>query len=218
MERFFILDKYNTYYNWRLILTAKDVTPPDPKTNYVEIDGMSGSLDLSESLTGEVTYKDRKITASFWTDEGTRKEREILMSNIVARLHGRKIRLIEPDDPDHYFYGRVTIGAPKNTTPFLTFEMSATCDPWRYALHETERRVEIDSSTITNVVINNNGVKTICPLIRITGEVEIIHSDVKTVLTDGEYKLSDIKLYQGANVIGVSGNGSATFVYREATL
>ena len=218
MERFFILDKFNTWYNWRLVLTAKDVTPPEPKTNYVKLDGMSGSLDLSESLTGEITYEDRTVSASFWTDEGTYREREALLRTIVAALHGKKIRIVEPDDPDHYFYGRIKIKSPVNTLPFAEFSIEATCEPWRYALYETERRIEVDSPIVTDVIINNNGVKTLCPIITVTGSVDIVYNETKTTLTAGTYKISDIKLRQGCNIIGVSGNGSVIFAYREAGL
>lgn len=218
MERFFILDQFNTWYNWRLVLTAKDVTPPEPKTNYVDIDGMSGTLDLSESLTGEITYKDRTVSASFWTSEGSHKDREKLLRDIVSALHGKKIKIIEPDDPDHYFYGRVKIKSRKNILPYAEFSIECTCDPWRYALTDSVRRVEGNSQTVTEVIIHNNGVKSLCPDITVTGSVEITYNGVTTALTDGSYKISDIRLRQGVNVIGVSGNGSATFTYKEADL
>ena len=213
MERFFILDKVNTWYDWRLIVTAKDVTPPEPKTNLVDIDGMSGSLDLSESLTGEVTYEDRTVTATFWTDEGSRSDREKLLRDIVATLHGRKVKIIEPDDLEHYFYGRVKIKSWENTLAYAEFTIEATCEPWRYAVNETERIVSVNRETIS-VVINNDGVKTLCPVITVTGSVTIDGAR----LTTGSYLIPDIKLYRGVNVISVSGTGSATFAYREADL
>lgn len=218
MERFFILDNINTWYNWRLVLTSKDVTPPEPKTNYVVLDGMSGSLDLSEALTGEITYEDRIISASFWTDEGTFKDRGRLLQKIIRTLHGRKIRIIEPDDPDHYFYGRVKINSMTNIAPYATFEIECTCEPWRYALNDSVRRVDVNSQAVTEVIIHNNGVKSLCPEITITGSVNITYNGVKTPLTTGSYKISDIRLSQGVNIIGVSGNGSATFTYKEADL
>lgn len=217
MERFFVLDKYNTFYDWRLVLTSKEITPPEPKTNYVEIDGMSGSLDLSESLTGEVAYQDREITATFWTADRSRAERERLLRNIVAALHGKKVKIIEPDDPNHYFYGRVKISAVNNILPYAEIEIEATCEPWRYAIEETSRSIEL-TSTLANIVIRNEGVKTLCPTVTVTNAVNIVHNDTTTALTAGVYKISDLKLYQGANVIGVSGSGSVTFTYREADL
>lgn len=218
MERFFILDKFNTWYDWALVLTAKDITPPEPKTNYVEIDGASGSLDLSESLTGEVTYKDRTVSAAFWTSEGSRNDREKLINKIVSVLHGKKIKIIDPDDPEHYFYGRVNVKSRNNILPYAEFTIEAICEPWRYAINESERRVVVKSSTVTNAVINNNGVKTLCPVITVTGSVTITFEGTKITLSAGSYKISDIKLRQGVNIIGVSGNGSATFTYREADL
>ena len=218
MERYFILDKFNTFYDWRLILTSKDVTPPEPKTNLVELDGMSGSLDLSESLTGDIHYKDRTVSASFWTSEGSYKDREKLLRDIIRSLHGKKIKIIEPDDPKHYFYGRVQIKSQKNILPYAEFSIECTCDPWRYAVNDTVRRVEVDSQTITDVIIHNNGVKTLLPVITVTGAVKITYNGNETNLTDGSYKISDIKLRQGVNIIGVSGTGSVSFTYKEADL
>lgn len=218
MERYFILDKFNTWYDWRLILTAKTVTPPVPKTNYVKIAGMSGTLDLSESLTGGITYEDRTVTATFWTSEGSRKEREKQLRDIVSVLHGKKIKIIEPDDPDHYFLGRVTVKSVKNISPYAEFTINCACDPWRYAINDTVRLVDVNSQSVTDIIIHNNGVKTLNPTITVSGSVDITYNGVKTSLTDGTFKISDIKLRQGVNIIGVSGKGSITFTYKEADL
>lgn len=217
MERFFILDKFNTWYDWRLYLTAKDVTPPEPKTSYIELDGMSGSLDLSEALTGEITYKDRTVTASFWTCEGSFKDRARLLRTIVAALHGKKVKIIEPDDPAHYFYGRIKVKSQKNILAYAEFSIEATCEPWRYAIDDTVRTIEVNGETV-KAVIHNNGVKTLCPILTVTGSVDITHNGVKTSLSAGHYQITDVRLYQGVNTINVSGNGSITFTYKEADL
>lgn len=217
MERYFVLGDFNTWYDWRLILTAKDVTPPEPKTNYIEIDGMDGTLDLTEALAGRVTYKDRKITASFWTSDGSRKERERRIRDIISHLHGRKVKIIEPDDPAHYFYGRVKISGITNKLAYSEFSIEATCEPWRYTLEESVRRVEVDGD-IVEAVISNNGVKSLLPVITVEGSVSLVHKGVITELTAGTYKVSDIRLERGSNVITVSGHGAATFTYREADL
>lgn len=217
MERAFIIDKFNTFSDWRLILTTKSVTPPLAKTNYVNIDGMSGSLDLSEALTGEVTYNDRTVSASFVLTEGSFDERNRLLRDIVNRLHGKKVKLIEPDDPNHYFYGRVTVKTLTNRLPYGEISFEATCDPWRYAINDSVRRVEVNDQTI-DVVINNNGAKTLSPEITVTGSVNIIFNNGSVSLTDGAYKISDLRLYAGVNIIRVSGEGVVTFTYKEADL
>lgn len=218
VERYFILDKFNTWYDWNLILTAKDVTPPEPKTYLVDIDGADGSLDLSESLAGRVVYKDRKLSADFWTDHGNRKDRERMYREIIRSLHGKKIRIIEPDDPEHYFLGRVIVSKLSNNLAYATFTVTATCEPWRYSIEDSVRRINITGSTRKDVVISNNGVKILCPEIIVNGSVTLYFNGSETLLTSGSYKVSDLKLKQGSNVIGVSGNGSVVFKYKEADL
>lgn len=217
MERYFILDKYNTWYDWKLILTSKNIPLAEPKTKLIELDGMSGSLDLSEALTGEVTYKDRIITATFWTDYSTRKDREKLLQTIANAIHGRKVKIVEPDDPDHYFYGRVKMLAPVNNLAYAEFKIECTCEPWRYAINEVYRTVTASSEPIT-VVIRNKGKRTLIPEITANDTVKLAYEGAEVTLTNGTYKVSDLKLKPGTNTITVSGNGSVTFKYREATI
>lgn len=217
MRRVFLIDEFNTWYDWKLTLTAKETPDPEPKTNYVDLGGMSGSLDLSEALTGEVAYGDRTITASFWSSEGTYQEREAVVKQITAALHGKKVKIVEPDDPDHYFLGRVKVKNLTRTQVYMSFDIEAVCEPWRYALEETRRWVEVADIAVA-VVIRNNGVKTLCPDIDVLGSVTLTYNGASVELTDGSYKVTDIKLRQGTNVVEVSGGGAVTFTYREATL
>lgn len=214
--RFFILNNYNTWEDWRLTLTAKEVSPPNPKTNYIDLDGRHGTLDLSEALTGEVVYGDRTVKAKFWTSEGTDTSRVQLIREIIEALHGRKIQIIEPDDPDHYFLGRVQIKPDAHDLVHDEFTMEAVCEPWRYALTQEMHRVEVAGSH--NAVIQNNGVKTLCPTIEVEGSVTLDYNGGTVGLTTGSYKVSDLKLRRGINVVEVSGTGTVTFIYREATL
>lgn len=218
MERAFILGKFNTWNDWRLILTDKSVTPPNIKTNYINIDGRSGTLDLSEALTGEITYDDRTVSAKFWTDNGTYNDRSTLLRNIVANLHGKKIKIIEPDDTEHYFLGRVNIKAQSNILPYATLELEAVCEPWRYRIEDTIRRVEVKGDKVVKVVITNGGVKTLCPEITVDGSITLNYNDVNIPLTQGTYKISKIRLKTGSNLINVSGTGNVIFSYREADI
>lgn len=218
MERAFILDKFNTWVDWRLILTAKSVTPPELNTHYVNIDGRSGSLDLSEALTGEITYQDRTVSASFWTDDGTYTERSQLIRDIVTKLHGKKIKIIEPDDLTHYFLGRVKVKKTSNILPYATIELEATCDPWRYHICDTSRQVNTNGDNVIKAVITNGGVKTLCPEIKVEGSVKLHYDGKEIELTTGDHKISDIRLKSGVTPIGVSGIGSVVFKYKEADI
>lgn len=216
-RRFFILDKFNTWFDWRCTLTAKEIGPAEPKTNYIEIDGAHGSLDFSEALTGEPVYGDRELSASFMCSEGTHQERERLLRRITTALHGRRVKIVEPDDPEHYFMGRVAVVDKQNHQAYMEFTIEAVCEPWRYAQHETTRTVVVSGNGV-DVVICNDGDKTLSPVITVAGSVSVTCNGVTSPLTAGVYKLTSLRLTHGANVVGVSGMGSVVFTYREAAL
>ena len=218
MERQFKIGDFETWIDWDLILTSKDVTPPEPKSMYVDIDGMDGSLDLSESLTGGPVYKDRTVSATFWTDRGSRKDRSALIRDIVNNIHGKKLPIIEPDDPDHYFLGRVKVKDINNIIPYATISIEATCEPWRYLNEDITRYFKVNSLDPTALVFTNEGAKTVCPEIKITGAITLMYDGIETQLSAGVYKISDLKFKQGKNVVEVSGSGSVTFTYKEADL
>lgn len=219
MERFFVFDNYNTWTDWGLILTSKtDIDPPEVKTNYVEIDGMNGSLDLSEALSGEPTYKNRTFSATFATWAGTYDERRALIRSITAVLHGRKMNIFEPDDLNHYFQGRVIIKSVKHTVPLSEITMECTCDPWRYELQETTHVIDINSATPESVQLFNSGRKTVCPTLTVSGDLSFTCCGVTSEATDGIYHVATFKLYSGANTIQVAGSGTLTLTYRRADL
>ena len=64
----------NTITDWDLLMISKNIGEAEAITNYVEIPGRDGTLDLTEAL-GEVKYKNRALTfdfdlfnpTSFWT-------------------------------------------------------------------------------------------------------------------------------------------------------
>lgn len=219
MERCFLFGPYNTWTDWGLILTQKgDLDPPEVMTNYAEIEGMNGSLDLSEALSGEPTYKNRTITASFCAFEGSYEERRRLMQTILSRIHGRKLEIVEPDDPEHYFYGRVKVKNIRHTVPLTEFSVECICEPWRYERLTTVQIFPVSGETPVEIRISNDGRKTVCPEITVTGQVTFTCCGVTSSATDGTYRVSTFKLYQGENSIWISGSGTLQLTYRKADL
>lgn len=215
--RYFTLGKYNTWHDWGLTLTAKDLTPPAPKINQIDIPGAHGSLDLTEALTGEIPYADRTLSASFASSEGSYVERTRLFWEICTALHGKRIEIVEPDDPDHYFLGRVSIAGLEHNQAYMTFRISATCEPWRYAREETVREVYLANEAL-DVVLHNAGVRTVCPDITVDGSVTLIYGDASVTLSSGTYKVTDLRLRHGYTVARLVGRGTVAIRYREAVL
>lgn len=59
--------KYHSYDDFGLILSSVHIPPAAPKTNYVDIPGADGQLDLTEAL-GCVRYQMREAEFVFTTN------------------------------------------------------------------------------------------------------------------------------------------------------
>lgn len=121
----------HTYSDWGLILKSRpEIAPPSPKTEYVDLPGTNGSLDLTESLTGEVVYETREINMVFNVIQDKEEWPEVY-SSILDYLHGRNMKIIMDDDPDYYYVGRVTVDDWKSNPNRSELTMSAIAEPYK---------------------------------------------------------------------------------------
>lgn len=210
-------DDMDTGRDWRLILTSMTIDPPEVKQNFVEVPGRDGDIDITENLDGEVHYKSRPAQFHFFMSEGTYEERVELMRVIRNYLHGRSRKIILPDDDTRYMVGRWTVSGILKNQAYTEFDVSGTCEPYEYSTEEAVRTLPATETKTEHAVVNL-GRKTIVPDITVTGSVSLEYGAYKTTLSEGSYKILDIKLKSGSNIFTVSGNGSITFTYREAVL
>jgi len=210
---------YHTANDWDLILTAKTLTPPIPKTYYVSVPGRDGDLDLSEALSGDIHFENRIAVFSFLSADNTYDDREELFTEIVAQLNGKRLQIIDPDYPGYYLSGRCTVTERTNINAYGTITVEANCDPYKYALEKTTRHVTVASSNGTiSVVCTNSGRQTVTPTITVTGSVTLAFGTTTTTLSAGTYVLPALQFPAGTTTIRVSGNGTVAFTYREAIL
>ena len=121
----------HTYCDWGLMLKkAPEVSPPEPKTHYVDIPGANGAMDLTEMLTGKVQYKNRTIRMEFVTTAG-REEWSVVYSDILNALHGQLLEITLDDDPMHCYTGRVIVGNPTRNGNIVTITMTAEVEPYK---------------------------------------------------------------------------------------
>jgi phage-related protein len=208
---------YHTVEDWGLILSAKSIDPPTPKIVNRNVDGRDGTLDLSRALTGDMKFNDREASFSFLVTEGKQSDRDNMIRNIINAVHGKRLNIIEPDDLDHYFIGECTVKEVYNDKAYGSFTVTAECDPYRYSVNETIRRVTL-STTPIEVVLTNNGRRTLVPTITVSDSVNLVFGTTSASLSAGTHKLSSLALKNGTTALKVSGSGTVTFSYREAML
>lgn len=208
MERYVLFGDLNTYADCGFILQEKTINPPEPKTNYVEIDGADGAIDLTEALSGEIRYRNRTATFVFWTDEGSYEDRVNVVRTFRRTVHGKKMHIVEPDDPNTYMIGRVIITEEFHDLAYSTVTIECICDPFRMSNEIKSQTITLTKSASNiPVEIINTGDKTIAPII----EVLSVHNPVRivqdgmtvAVISEEEstVKVNAVKIKPGTNII-----------------
>ena len=97
----------NTWDIWHMAPKSRPfVSPPQVKTEYVDVPGADGSLDYTEVLTGRPRYANRTGQWDFIVDNGYRNWSD-LYSDILMKLHGKYFdNIVLEDDPYYKWKGR----------------------------------------------------------------------------------------------------------------
>jgi hypothetical protein len=202
-------------------LAEWSLSPPVVVTQYIDIPGRDGSLDLSDALTdGIPRYHDREFSARLECSDGTRMERETLIRDMVNRLDGWKIEIRLPDDDDHYITGRVSVSRLYNDPAHGAVLVTAVCQPWLERTEMTEYSVTAAQIEQT-LVLRNAGRRAVCPVLTVAGagaDVRIAYRNFSYAMSEGSYQLPDLLLTTGEHIVTYSGTGTLTVRYREAVL
>lgn len=103
----------HTLRDWGCAITNSDIiSVPEPNLTVLEIPGRNGRLDLSEALTGDITYGNRTIklelavsvNISTWFNK---------CDYIFRNYHGKIVTVTFDDDLTHYYRGRSAEGSER---------------------------------------------------------------------------------------------------------
>lgn len=135
------LGSKNTYDDWHIVPSSRPVfNPPKQKTNFINIPGGDGALDLSEALTGHPTYNNREGTLEFIVLNGY-QEWNVLYDTILNYLHGKRMNVILEDEPDYYYSGRFAIDNWTSSKDNSTITISYVLDPYKIHVTTGARRL-----------------------------------------------------------------------------
>lgn len=220
-NRKIIFGTYDTDVNGPWTLAGWELSAAEHRTQFVEVPGRDGELDLSTALTdGAPRYGNRTLEVALERSDGTRLEREAAINTMVNWLDGWRMDIRLPDDELHYITGRVHVAKEYNDMAHAAVTVTAVCDPWRYNNHETVLRMTAGADAVSTR-LTNAGRKTVVPTINITGDnasVLLVYGSYSWALGAGVYQLPDLAVPQGGVAITYSGTGELSFTYREAVL
>ena len=189
------------------------VESPEAKTFYVDIPYGDGSIDLTEAVTGKVSYEDRLI--KFVLERLRPKHSwQSYYNNLVKNYHGKTIRLVMPDMEGYHFEGRMSVGQ-FNKGDYLSIRCEVLCKP--YKLKDTITSNTFESTTTEQLVILQNEMMETVPTFTTTAQVTIKHGTNQWTINAGTHTLA-IVLQQGDNQIYLEGNATVTIEYQEGVL
>jgi len=209
--------RFGNYHSWddfSLILSQKIIGTPSPKTETIDIPGGDGVLDLTDFF-GEVKYNNRNLSFEFSTIV-PQSEFMDLFTRVQNALHGQKMQIILDDDAEWQYIGRITVSEWKAEKSIGKLTIDCDCEPFKARLGDTVIYQEVNGTEAT--VILPNGIKSVVPLIDITGNINLTFGTNFWALSEGRYELPAVRLVNGDNTILLSGTGTATFTYRERGL
>ena len=205
---------YHSYYEWGLILSEKEIGSPEPKTNYIEVEGSDAVLDYTEYF-GDIKYKNRLLSFKFTKMKVIPDGFLALYSLVQDTIHGRKMQIILDDDPAYYYLGRVKINEWKSSKKIGEIVIECDCEPYKYKVEETVvAKAVTGSATITLA----NSRKKVVPLITTDAEMSIAFNGYSGTFSAGTFTIPELELVEGNNTVTVTGTGNISFVYREGRL
>lgn len=224
MHGIWINDK-NTLDDFGLVLLADvSIGAPGPKMNYISVPEADGDLDFTGALNGGVVrYAMRQISLNLFPvhdviagtrQPATEEHAAMIRQRLMEEIHGQKVKVWLPDDPQHYFLGRISVG-DKGGFNNTTIPITMTAEPWRYKNLETMVRITEDGA-----VNLSNETRRVVPTFTATDAVTtVVFGEVSHQLTPGNHQFDDIILAPGQNVLEFSNVGDPVVItYQEGVL
>lgn len=221
----------NSYDDFGLILTDKDIGFPEPKLEEVNVIGADGVIDLSEVLNDDIKYKTRKLQFTFTVLKGN-KYWASTVADVANYLHGKKLRIQMDFDPAYYYTGRCKINSFKTSKRLCTITIDAECEPYRLDINGNSEKWLWDTFSFQNGFIRVNAVtvngslqvnlqnqrKIVSPTFTCSTAMTVTFDGVTYNLPKGKTQVLGIRLQYGTNYVTFKGNGTVKIEYQGGAL
>lgn len=190
-----------------IVLEEFDIEIPEPKRVLVDVPGREGQLDMSETVTGYVTYHNRHIHLQLGIvgEEGTCEE---IRNRFFYQFHTKEIQL-EFSHLRGYFKGRLYVEKVTRQHYHYTLLVKVICEPYRYV--DTKIKV-IHLTSVPKTEYFFNLMMHSTPTLQSSGNATIEFENKRYVVRAGQHRLG-IVFKPGTNLLKVSGTGTLTVSY-----
>lgn len=227
----------HSYRDWGLLLKSRPViSPPSPKTVYVDIPGSDGIIDLTESLTGDVKFDNRTIKCEFVVLDARNRWSDIY-SEIMDYLHGQRMRVRLDEDPTYYYEGRLQVNEWKSDKVTSTITIEGDVEPYKMEMFSSLEDWEWDSFNFETGIIRDykeirvdesltftieGRRKSVVPSFTVVSDdgsgLQVRFNGTTYDLPDGTSRVLNIVIRNGENTLYFTGNGTVSIDYRGGRL
>jgi len=203
---------YHSYDDLHLILSKKEIGSPEIKKNEIDVPGADGVLDNTDYF-GDTKYSNRPLKFEF----SVINQDNFLThySEVLDKLHGRKMVIILDEEPDFYYTGRLSVSPFTNEKGIGYISIECDCEPYKKKIDET---VVAKAVTTSTSIILANSRQRVVPLITTDAQFTIAFDGYSGTFNAGTFTIPELELNEGNNIINVTGTGNISFVYREGRL
>lgn len=227
----------HSYRDWGLLLKSRPViSPPSPKTVYVDIPGSDGIIDLTESLTGDVKFDNRTIKCEFVVLDARNRWSDIY-SEIMDYLHGQRMRVRLDEDPTYYYEGRLQVNEWKSDKVTSTITIEGDVEPYKMEMFSSLEDWEWDSFNFETGIIRDykeirvdesltftieGRRKSVVPSFTVASDdgsgLQVRFNGTTYDLPNGTSRVLNIVIKNGTNTLYFTGNGTVSIDYRGGRL
>lgn len=227
----------HSYRDWGLLLKSRPViSPPSPKTVYVDIPGSDGVIDLTESLTGDVKFDNRTIKCEFVVLDARNRWSDIY-SEIMDYLHGQRMKVRLDEDPTYYYEGRLQVNEWKSDKVTSTITIEGDVEPYKMEMFSSLEDWEWDSFNFETGIIRDykeirvdesltftieGRRKSVVPSFTVLSDdgsgLQVRFNGTTYDLPDGTSRVLNIVIKNGTNTLYFTGNGTVSIDYRGGRL
>lgn len=187
--------------------------PPEPKTYTVDVPYADGSIDLTESLYGDVAYNNRNQEFTFYViDDQNVEQTKTKVSNF---LHGKAFDYQMTMDPGYTYHGRFKVSSYTHATyprGFVTcIKITVDAEPYK---KKPDKIYKINANG-GKIIRLESGRKRVQPTFECSNPTVIGFGDKEYLLPQGSYKCPDVWFTQGWNELYVNSWKINTLTWNE---
>ena len=130
-------EEFHTFDDWNLYITNTDcIGNPEQYTNFVEVPGRDGRLDMSEALTGRPVYLGRKLKIEL-SSARPKTMWDATVSYFRNHINGRVCRITFDNDMSYFWRGRVHVDDFSSVMTLGKFTVNVDAEPYKYSIHQS---------------------------------------------------------------------------------